>query len=925
MKRTNWIARVCFILLFVLTHYQGYAQSVITKPYLQFAESTSIKVMWETSSGTDSQVSYGLTSALGNLVNGTSVTGNGTSRIHTVQLSNLSPNTKYYYQAKTNNYSSSIHEFVTPPSAGADKVFTMVALSDMQSHNTTYGKIIRDGIIKYSADHMTGNVAKDISLLIAPGDLVGEGYDYSQWSDDFFQPAEQLYSDIPVYPSIGNHDIWEKGGNDNSSIDPKIRIGNYKKYFDLPLNGTAGSLEEWWYLDYGNVRLIGLNSEFNDDQVQLNWFKQVLDDAKNNTNIDFVFAQMHHPHKSEMWNVTKPFSTSVVNLLEDFTAASGKPSVQFFGHTHGYSRGQLRDNEVAMINVGCGGGRLDNWNENWPRKDYEEFSVSQDEFGFVLVEVTAGLSPKITVKKMGMGNEDLVTPYVLRDEFVVKKVNQKPVTPTCISPVGSSNSLVLKGSAFVDPDNDGFGSAHFQLSSSMTFTNLIVDNWKQHENWYMGANTQANDDLTDVTVGNLTLGNTYYWRVRYRDKALGWSEWSTPATFNYTNNVNNNPIANFSSNQSVISEGESVVFSDLSVNNPTSWLWTFEGGVPATSTIKSPVVQYPTSGSYKVTLKVTNQYGTNTKEVSKYITVSKPSVAGDTVAFYTFENNVEDVSGNERHGEASAVNFVNDVDRGWVADFSNSSYSDIQIGTSASVGLPIKDMTVAAWVKADAFDAWGGFVGSFQDNGADESGWVLGSKDQRFSIAMTTIGNPMTYLIDNADYQLGEWYHVAATYDGLILRLYVDGEQKVSSTAQSGNINYPLSGWHTIGRYKDDNEDDGYDGMLDDVLILKTALSEGEIKKMYEGGIVTGIDLLDENNISPLAIPNPFDQSIIVGNNLSGELFLEIYDQLAIKSTLKAYISAGDRVDLSHLSTGVYVLKVITKKGDVYTEKIVKK
>ena len=38
-----------------------------------------------------------------------------------------------------------------------------------------------------------------------------------------------------------------------------------------------------------------------------------------------------------------------------------------------------------MLNVGSGGGRLDNWDENWPRKDYEEFSVSQDEFGFILV------------------------------------------------------------------------------------------------------------------------------------------------------------------------------------------------------------------------------------------------------------------------------------------------------------------------------------------------------------------------------------------------------------------------------------------------------------------------------------------------------------------------------------------------------------
>lgn len=901
-----------------------FSQSIVTQPYLQNAEPTSMVIMWETTSGSESTVLYGTTNALGLSKTGSVVNGENGYQIHTVELLNLTANTSYNYKVKTGNYQSNVYEFLTPPNPSDDKTFTMVAFSDMQSHTWNYEKIVNDGIIKYANDNMSGDLSQDIGLVIVPGDLVGEGYHYPQWSDHFFQPAEELFSEVPIYPVLGNHDIWEKGGNDNSNIDPGTRSVHYKKYFDLPMNGTSGYYEEWWYKDYANVRIIGLNSEFNDNQSQLNWFQQVLNDAKTNSNIDFVFAQMHHPHKSELYNSGKTFSSDAVTMLEDFSTETGKPSIQFFGHTHGYSRGQSRDHGLIMLNVGSGGGRLDNWNENWPRKDYEEFSVSQDEFGFVLVEVTGGDFPKFELKKVGMGNEDQITPYTIRDEMIVKKVNEKPLTPTAISPVGTSNTTTLKGSSFSDPDNDGFGSAHFQLSTNSNFTNLLLDDWKQHENWYMAANTQVNDDLTDVVVNNLTLGNTYYWRVRYRDKALAWSDWSTPTTFIYSNNVNYNPIADFTSNTTNIEEGELVSFIDLSVNTPTSWSWEFEGGSPATSTSETPIISYPTSGKYKVTLTVSNAFGTDVKVKDQYITVNKPSVAGDTIAFYTFEGNFNDVSGNQRHGTSSGAVIINDADRGQVSGFKGEHHIDIYSGNDGSLGLPVEELTVATWVKADEYDEWGGFVGLFQDNGAEEFGWVLGSKDQKFSIGMNTTGNPMTYLTPTENYELNEWYYVTATYDGSMLRLYVDGELAVSSSAQSGDISYPVSGWHTIGRYKDDNEDDGYQGSLDNVLILSRALSEAEVMDSYSKGIITRIQDL-QKGATTLVSPNPFKETITISNELKGELDLEVYSSTGETAVLKKVVIGGEKINVSELSAGLYIIKIMTKNGAVYSEKIMKK
>lgn len=78
---------------------------------------------------------------------------------------------------------------------------------------------------------------------------------------------------------------------------------------------------------------------------------------------------------------------------------------------------------------------------------------------------------------------------------------------------------------------------------------------------------------------------------------------SAPFNFIYTPQ----PIAGIATNFNQVCAGECIEFSDNSSNSPTSWLWTFEGGNPATSNLQDPgVVCYQASGSFNVTLMVTN-------------------------------------------------------------------------------------------------------------------------------------------------------------------------------------------------------------------------------------------------------------------------------------------------------------------------------
>ncbi|OUJ74185.1 hypothetical protein BXP70_10645 [Hymenobacter crusticola] len=85
------------------------------------------------------------------------------------------------------------------------------------------------------------------------------------------------------------------------------------------------------------------------------------------------------------------------------------------------------------------------------------------------------------------------------------------------------------------------------------------------------------------------------------------------------------PTAAFTSNYVLGGCQNPVQFTDQSQNVPTAWLWSFGDGT--TSTQQNPSHTYTASGSYTVSLKATNAYGTNTTQTANYIVISVPCVS----------------------------------------------------------------------------------------------------------------------------------------------------------------------------------------------------------------------------------------------------------------------------------------------------------
>ncbi len=69
--------------------------------------------------------------------------------------------------------------------------------------------------------------------------------------------------------------------------------------------------------------------------------------------------------------------------------------------------------------------------------------------------------------------------------------------------------------------------------------------------------------------------------------------------------------------------GNFVNFHDRSAvsDSAVSWEWTFEGGSPETSNEQNPSVQYIDFGSFDVTLKVTDAFGTSTQTLTDFIVI----------------------------------------------------------------------------------------------------------------------------------------------------------------------------------------------------------------------------------------------------------------------------------------------------------------
>jgi hypothetical protein len=164
----------------------------------------------------------------------------------------------------------------------------------------------------------------------------------------------------------------------------------------------------------------------------------------------------------------------------------------------------------------------------------------------------------------------------------------------------------------------------------------------------------------------------------------------------------------------------------------------------------------------------------------------------------------------------------------------------VNIPDSNSLDLT-SQATLSAWINTKSLTAAQGIVGRWNYAGGppykdsillEARGDV--SRKIRFLISTSDQDSGVTVLPSNQQFNTNTWYHIAGTYDGVTMKLYING-QLDNYIAKNGNIFVSNSNWY-IGAFNYGNIA-YFNGLIDDVRVYDTALSADEIWQLYQGGL----------------------------------------------------------------------------------------
>jgi PKD repeat protein len=254
---------------------------------------------------------------------------------------------------------------------------------------------------------------------------------------------------------------------------------------------------------------------------------------------------------------------------------------------------------------------------------------------------------------------------------------------------------------------------------------------------------------------------------------------------------------------------------------PLTYNWDFGDGT--TSTSANPTKAYQTAGNYTARLTVSDGV-LSTGATPLPISVVAPG--SGLVAAYGFEEGngtmTSDSSGNGNDGTLVGGTTWATGKYGNALSF-NGTDAYVSINNSPSLG-GTSALTVEAWVyPVSAAANWRPIA--FKAFDASQISYVLQGVTPQ-SVAAFFVSPSSTNLVSSSALAVNVWSHLAGTYDGATMRMYVNG-MEVSNRTQSGALNLssqPLTigGSALYSAY--------WQGLIDDVRIYNRAITPSEIQ-----------------------------------------------------------------------------------------------
>ena len=342
----------------------------------------------------------------------------------------------------------------------------------------------------------------------------------------------------------------------------------------------------------------------------------------------------------------------------------------------------------------------------------------------------------------------------------------------------------------------------------------------------------------------------------------------TNGTNSDTKTVNVNVMdvasADFTADNTTISAGESVTFTNLSVNAST-YYWTFTGGNPSTSTDVNPTVTYETPGTYSVTLFAAGENSSDSETKTAYINVLPVTSAdfeasateifvGDSVAFTNLSENATSF-----FWTFEGAIPENSTEENPVVTYNESGYYDVTLFATNGHGYDVATKTAYIYVRAVAT--------------AD------------FTVDTTTVLVGETVVFINLSQNATSYYW---SFPG--------GEPLVSQE-ENPEVTYPNAGVYSVTLFATNG-----------------ASSDMEVKESY-------ITVVDESNVLELSAndvaiyPNP--ASSVMNVRAEGMQNICIFDITGKVVFEREVNSDYEIVDISMLKASAYAVRITTNSGTI--------
>ena len=339
----------------------------------------------------------------------------------------------------------------------------------------------------------------------------------------------------------------------------------------------------------------------------------------------------------------------------------------------------------------------------------------------------------------------------------------------------------------------------------------------------------------------------------------------------------------------IVCGGDDVQFFDESYNNITSWNWTFPNGTPSSSSVQNPMVSYSGSGSFDVTLEVTDALGNTMSQ--------------------TFPNFIS-VIGNPGYPPPIYEGFEN---------ISSLPSNDWTISNSEGPGFDVVTTGFASGaqsVKLDNSQGQNGSIDELISNTIDLSNSGAASISFKYAFAKRNSGNT-DYLQIFASKDCGESWFMRKNISSSII-----------STMANTNSNFTPTGsdWKTIVigpgsfsnylvsdfRFKFKFVNGGGNDLYIDDINLSGSVSINQSEKVFNFNVY----------------PNPVLDKLIISFSSLTDLtdpFLEIMDGAGriINSTYLNNLSKGENnleISSSNLESGWYIIKIISNEKSFATK-----